>query len=135
MGKKTDNGLYRGYHALAWHFTNSRSLGNRAREVLKQADAGLEIVYVPSIVLGELMHICARGRTSLSFADTLSRIESGDNYHVIPLDLAVINAATAIQSSLEMHDLFIVATARMLGAAVITKDAQIIASGEVTIVW
>ncbi|RLT45495.1 MAG: PIN domain-containing protein [Chloroflexi bacterium] len=122
-------------HALAWHFANSPSLGNAARWVLSRADSGIEIVYVPSIVLGELMHICARGRTSLSFADTLARIESGDNYHVIPLDLAVINAASAIQSPLEMHDLFIVATAKMLDAAVITKDAQIVASGEVTIVW
>ena len=122
-------------HALAWHFANSASLGAEARRVLKRADSGLDIVYVPSIVLGELMHICAKGRTSLSFADTLSRIESGDNYHVIPLDLSVIHAASRIQSSLEMHDLLIVATARMLDAAIITKDAQIVASGEATIVW
>lgn len=122
-------------HALAWHFANSPSLGSEARRILNRADSGLEIVYIPTIVLAELLHISTKGRTPLSFADTVSRIEAGDNYRVLPLDLMTLKAANTLSIALEMHDLLIVTTARMLNVPVITKDSMIIASRAVTIVW
>lgn len=45
-------------HALVWFFTNSPTLGQTALQLMREADAGREVIIIPTIVLGELMSIC-----------------------------------------------------------------------------
>jgi len=71
----------------------------------------------------------------MPFQDALSRIEEGDNYEIVALDLQVLKAASEIQTGLEMHDRFIAATAKVLGLPLITKDKEITAAGIVEVVW
>jgi len=71
----------------------------------------------------------------MPFQDALSRIEEGDNYEIVALDLQVLKAASEIQAGLEMHDRFIAATAKVLGLPLITKDKEITAAGIVEVVW
>ena len=56
---------------------------------------------------------------------------------VVPLDLAIVKALRAVKRAKvpEMPDRIIVATAKHLGAKIITKDAAIAAAGLVPTVW
>jgi predicted nucleic acid-binding protein len=101
---------------------------------MPEADAGREVIIIPTIVLAELMSICKSGKTPLDFSTTLSRLEAGDNYQIIPLDLTIIKAANDIQAELEMHDRLIVATALLLSVPVLTKDETIAQSGTLPVV-
>jgi PIN domain nuclease of toxin-antitoxin system len=122
-------------HALVWFFTNSPTLGQTALHLMREADAGREVIIIPTIVLGELMSICQSGKAPLDFSTTLARLETGDNYQIVSLDLATIKLASNIQAELEMHDRFIVATAQLFNVPVLTKDQKITDSGIVNIVW
>lgn len=122
-------------HALVWFFTNSRRLSQTALHIMREADAGREVIFIPTIVLAELMSICKSGKTPLDFSTTLGRLEAGDNYQIIPLDLTIIKAANDIQAELEMHDRLIVATAQLLSVPVLTKDEMIVQSGALPVVW
>ena len=122
-------------HPLIWHFTQDPRLSPKALEVFRSSAAGREIIVVPTIVLGEILHVSEAGKMQGSFQDVLSRIEEGDNYEIVALDLQVLKAASEIQVGLEMHDRFIVATAKALGLPLITKDKKITAAGIVEVVW
>jgi PIN domain nuclease of toxin-antitoxin system len=65
----------------------------------------------------------------------LAKLEAGDNYQFVPLDLATLKAANDIQAELEMHDRLIVATAQLFSAPILTKDKQITDSGLISVVW
>jgi predicted nucleic acid-binding protein len=122
-------------HPLIWHFTQDPRLSPKALEVFRSSAAGREIIIVPTIVLGEILHVSEAGKMQGSFQDVLSRIEEGDNYEIVALDLQVLKAASEIQVGLEMHDRFITATAKVLGLPLITKDKEITAAGIVEVVW
>ncbi len=122
-------------HALVWFFTGSSRLGSSALQVMRQVDAGQDVIIIPTIVLGELMSICKSGKASLDFSTDLEKLEAGDNYQIVPLDIATLKIADAIQAELEMHDRFIVATAQRFNTPVLTKDRVIIQSGTVKTIW
>ncbi|MBM4464758.1 MAG: type II toxin-antitoxin system VapC family toxin [Chloroflexi bacterium] len=122
-------------HPLIWHFTQDPRLSPKALGIFRSSAAGREIIIVPTIVLGEILHVSEAGRTPVSFQDVLSRIEKGDNYEIAALGLDVLKAASEIQVGLEMHDRFITATAKVLGLPLITKDKEITAAGIVEVVW
>lgn len=123
-------------HPLIWHFTHNPRLSTKVLEIFRNSAAGKEIIIVPTIVLGEILHVSEAGRTPVSFQDVLSKIEEGDNYdEIAALDLHVLKAASEIQVGLEMHDRFIIATAKVLGLPLITKDKEMTAAGIVEVVW
>ncbi len=122
-------------HPLVWHFTQSKRLSNRAASIFNAADVGQEVIYVPAIVLSELMHIAEAGRVPLNFSETLKQMKAGDNYIIVPLDVDIIEAASQIRVRLEMHDRLVVATAKVLNVPLITRDEAITIAGIVSVVW
>lgn len=122
-------------HPLIWYLTRDPRLSAKALEIFRSSAAGKEIIIVPTIVLGEILYVSEAGRTPVPFQDVLSRIEEGDNYEIAALDLHVLKAASEIQVGLEMHDRFIIATAKVLGLPLITKDKEITAAGIVEVAW
>jgi predicted nucleic acid-binding protein len=122
-------------HALVWHLTGSPKLGAEAAETFRRCEAGHEVILFPTIVLAELLHICDHGRVPIDFAHTLARIQLGDNYGIVPLDLTIIQEASRLGGSLELHDRLLAATAVSLGLPLITADASITASGIVRVLW
>ena len=122
-------------HSLIWYFARDPRLSTKALEIFRSSAAGREIIIVPTIVLGEILYVSEAGKTPMPFQDALSRIEEGDNYEIVALDLQVLKAASEIQAGLEMHDRFIIATAKVLGLPLITKDKEITAAGIVEVVW
>jgi PIN domain nuclease of toxin-antitoxin system len=122
-------------HALVWHITGDRRLSEEARAILAQADQALVLVYVPTIVLAEVMYLAERGRIGIAFSDVLTAVRDGAGYLVYPFDEAVLERASEAKRIPELFDRIIVATAILTQATVITKDEAITASRVVKTVW
>lgn len=121
-------------HALVWYFTRDSRLGRGAAAAFNEADA-LGVVYIPTIVLAEIMYISQRGRISISFEKTLEYLERALNYTILPLDVPTLKLASSIAFPFEMHDKLIVASALAAGASLITKDEVITKSRIIATVW
>lgn len=122
-------------HPLLWHLTEDVKLGRRAKEVLDKTDRGEITVIVPTIVLAEALFILEKKRADLEFKDVLKKIARSLNYAAYPLDLQIILKCQELKKIPEIHDRIIVATAKILGAKVLTRNRKIAKSGEVEVMW
>lgn len=121
-------------HSLVWYFTDDSRLSKKALQAF-QASEEKGTVFVPAVVLAEIMFIARKGRIRLSFEDTLNRIEESENFEIIPLNAEILRAADKIEADLEMHDRLITATALCRNASLITKDETLRESGVVSTIW
>ncbi len=121
-------------HSLVWYFTDDSRLSNAALRAF-QASEGEGTIIVPAVVLAEIMFISKKGRITLSFNDTLKRIEESENFEVSPLNAEILRSADKIEADLEMHDRLIAATALHYDVALITRDDTIARSGVVSTIW
>lgn len=107
--------------ALLWLVTGSKELSRRARDAVEQTS----IAYVSAITAWEISLKAARGRVSLPiepgewFAEALEQ----HNLTLASLEVDILIAA----NSLPWHhrdpaDRFIIATAKKLGASIVTTD-------------
>lgn len=119
-------------HALIWYLLGT--LPGRVDEIFRQAETGETIVYIPTIVLAECFHLVKHGKIALDFDELLARIEESDNFIVVSFDFGIVKLLPLINAP-ELHDRIIVATARLLGAVLITKDKEIVESEDVRVVW
>jgi predicted nucleic acid-binding protein len=76
-------------HALVWHIADDKRLGKEARAILTQADQALVLVYVPTIVLAEVMYLAERGRINVAFLDVLTAVRDSAGYLIYPFDESV----------------------------------------------
>jgi len=121
-------------HSLVWYFTDDARLSTKALKAFEQTiQEGL--VTVPAVVLAEIIFIAKKGRVSLSFEQTIERIESFENFDIAPLDIDILKLADKIEVDMEMHDKLIVATALNLKASLITRDKRMREVGIVSTVW
>jgi PIN domain nuclease of toxin-antitoxin system len=122
-------------HALVWWIEGNSRLSATASAAL--ADPRAQVI-VPSIVLAEIRFLYARGRILIDLDATLAHIRSAPNYRTHPLDEQVV---ALLPAGLDIHDGIIVATALLTAntpgqtVALITRDAQITASGVVPVIW
>ncbi len=124
-------------HALLWFLAGSPQLGGAAKEILQ--DSASEH-YLPATVLAEACWIVERGKVPLTVSDVLTAVDNDPRISIIPLDRNVIVRSNRLTEIGEMHDRQIVATALVLqdqGEIVdlLTKDANIIASGLIAVTW
>lgn len=122
-------------HVIVWFLEDDPRLSKAASDALDDANAQLVI---PTIVLAEIAFLYARHRITIDLPQVFSYIANAMNCVVYPLDEFVIRQ---LPTTLDIHDAIIVATAIMfrneLGedTALITKDAEIVASGMVRVIW
>jgi PIN domain nuclease of toxin-antitoxin system len=121
-------------HSLVWYFTADSHLSEKALKAF-ELSAQEGIVLIPSIVLAEIIFISKKGRITLTFEETLKRIEEYDNFDIAALDVDILKEVDKIEADLEMHDKLIVATSLYFKAALITKDQRIKEAGIVTTIW
>ncbi|MEK6680242.1 MAG: PIN domain-containing protein, partial [Nitrospirota bacterium] len=100
-------------------------------EQTKQKD----LIIIPTVVLAELMFISQKGRITITFSETLKKIEESENFNVAPLDIEILKVTDKMKAAIEMHDKLIVATALYFEAALITRDEGIKKLGIVSTVW
>ncbi|MGH2560327.1 MAG: type II toxin-antitoxin system VapC family toxin [Thermomicrobiales bacterium] len=126
-------------HALYWYLAESSRLSDVVREILRGADEGIHHVYVPGVVLVELVYLAERGRVENGPVTRAFNLFGGPagTYRLAALDqhtaLAMREVPRAVVA--DMPDRIITATARQLGLPLITRDAAIHRSGVVTVVW
>jgi len=121
-------------HSIIWYFTDDPRLSQHALEAFeKTIQEG--VIIIPSVVLAEIMYIAGKGKITLTFDQTLQRIDSYENFIVAALDLDILKLADKIKAELEMHDKLILATALYHNASLITRDPLIRDSGVCPIVW
>jgi len=122
-------------HPLVWFLEGSSRLSTAAQNALIDTTAQ---VVVPTIVLAEITFLYARHRITIDLPHVLAHMASAANCLVYPLDGAVVERLPA---TLNIHDAIIVATALVFrdvlseSTAVVTKDADITASGLINVLW
>jgi PIN domain nuclease of toxin-antitoxin system len=121
-------------HPIVWYFTDDPRLSRHALEVFEKTIRE-EVIIIPIIVLAEIMYISNKGKITLTFAETLQKINSYENFIVVPLDLEILKVVEKIKLNLEMHDKLIVATTLYYNASLITRDPLITKSGACTTIW
>jgi len=122
-------------HAFLWFLTEDKKLGKKAREIFESCDKDEVIIVIPTIVLMESLLICERKKLDLRFKRILAKIQNSLNYPVYPLDVEVVSICQELKQFSDLHDRIIVATAKMLDAALITKDRGIRQAKVVKTVW
>ena len=121
-------------HSIVWYFTDDPRLSRRALEVFeKTIKEG--VIIIPTVVLAEIMYIEGKGKITLTFDETLQKIDSYENFIVAALDLEILKVAEKIRVDLEMHDKLIAATALYYDASLITRDPLITKSGACATIW
>ena len=121
-------------HSLVWYFSDDARLSEKALRAFEETiEEG--IIIVPSIVLAEIIFIAKKGRITLTFEETLRKIEGQENFEVAALDSDILKVADKIEVDMEMHDKLIVATSLHFESALITRDKRINESGIVSTIW
>lgn len=121
-------------HSIVWYFTEDSRLSKKALEVF-EGTMKQGVVIIPAVVLAKIMFIAKKGKITLTFEETLKKIEEYENFDVAPLDVDILKVADKIEAELEMHDKLIVATALHFNAALITKDRSITDTGLCSTIW
>ena len=121
-------------HSIVWYFTDDPRLSRCALEVFEKTIKEGAII-IPTVVLAEIIYIAGKGKITLTFDETLQKIDSYENFIVAALDLEILKVAEKIKLNLEMHDKLIAATALYYNASLITRDPLITKSGACTTIW
>ena len=112
-------------HAFVWYLDKglNKKLSKKALYFIEEAEKN-DIIYIPIIVLVELLYLIEKGRVNLSFSKILTKIEYSYNYQIIPLDVGIVKIAKKIKG-LETHDRLILAVARETNTKLISKDREL----------
>jgi PIN domain nuclease of toxin-antitoxin system len=124
-------------HALLFHGAASRTLGRRAAAHFEACERQHALVYVPAAVIWEVSLLARASRINLqrpvrSFFEDLF---SNPAYHPLDLTPEQVYLADELRFTRDPFDALIVAAARTLALPLLTRDADIRASGAVRVVW
>jgi len=121
-------------HTLIWyvHEPSKSNLSSLALEAIRSAERD-GIIYVPTIVLLEVLRVIEKGRYPLSFEALLSDLERSKHHEIVPFDTRLLRVAMTVQG-LELHDRLIAATAILTNSILISRDRTIGTPG-VNVVW
>lgn len=126
-------------HTLIWWATGDATLSLRAKTVIDQEQAIEGDIIVSSITAWEIAMLVAKGRLMLT-VDVKTWIEAVadiDQVRFLPVDNDI--AMQSVHLPGEFHsdpaDRIIVATARKLGAILVTKDEKITHYQHALTVW
>ena len=126
-------------HPLIWHLTQDHAkLSPLARRIFEETDRGLHTVWIPSIVLVEVVYISEKKNILPHGGSSfLTRLAGATNFRIDPLDLPTVSAMQVIPRAkiTGMPDRIIAATSLKLGLPLITADPQITTSGLVPVAW
>jgi len=124
-------------HALIFHAAGGDRLGPRAAAFFGRCERGEAIVYVPTAVMWECSLLARVSRINLrrtvgAFFDDLF---SNPAYQPLDVTPAHVCVADELRFTRDPFDALICASARTVGAPLITPDAQIRGSGVVATIW
>ena len=124
-------------NALILYATKSSRLGGRARRLFEAAEQRDTVIYVPLAVVWELAIANRAGRVKLrqSVAQFVDDLVSNPAFAPYDLTLDQIYTAANLGFNRDPFDALIVAAAQLLALPLLTRDAEIIESGAVPVIW
>ena len=126
-------------HAAIWYLENLSNISLTAAAAIDDALNNNRIVYVPGIVLVELVYLIERNRVSgIALQRLFVLLDDPDSGFILaPLDVGVAQSMKSIPRDTvpDMPDRIIAATALHLNVPLITRDAKIQALSNVKIIW
>ena len=128
-------------HPLVWHFWRPARLGAAAQAAFQAAETGLARLYLPAVVLAELVMVVEKGRVkwmTVTMADLMAQINHmrrSASYEFLPLEPDTVIASRTLIAVPEIFDRLIVAEALRLGLPLITHDTVITNSKVVPVIW
>ena len=120
--------------ALVLHL-EARRMGTEAETVFAAVETGEATVYIPAMVLAEILYLSERGRIQTSLSTVQSYLKKYSQCRVYPLDWSVVEAARNLTDIPELHDRLIAATASVLGIPLLTNDRVIAAAKNISTIW
>ncbi|MCV7008043.1 MULTISPECIES: type II toxin-antitoxin system VapC family toxin [Mycobacterium] len=125
-------------HALIWFTQGSPQLSARASEALREAEAtdGIAVSVATLVDLWYVTHTTERVSTR-ELSELRGLLMASSAVHLYPVDVDVVDAYTRISREVlrDPWDRFIVVTALILRAPLVTRDGAIQNSGLVQTVW
>ena len=121
--------------ALLGHLEKRRKLGKQVQKILDEADQGRHTIALSGITLMEVLYLSERGRIAVGLGTLGDWLAQSRNYIVVPVGFDVIVATATIDDIPELHDRVIAGTAAWLDVAILTKDADMVASRHVRTIW
>lgn len=116
-------------HALLWYLGGSPQLSMTARAAFDEAVSGSNQVIVPAIVLAELVMLAEKRRGAIDVNRIVATLQSIPGFRLTSLSPEVAIRIQSLTVLPDIHDRLIVAEALESGAALITRDRLITASG------
>jgi len=126
-------------HPLVWHLTRDAHLSPRCRRVFAQAEAGKSTIWVPAIVLVEVIYLVEKRRLpEVLTSQVFALLEPpAVNYRLVGLDLNILRALPQVKREAvpDMPDRIIAATALSLGLPLLTRDQALTAVEGLEVIW
>ena len=124
-------------HALLFHAGHSKALGRRAAAHFDACERQQALLYVPVAVIWEVSLLARASRINLRrpIRDFCDDLFSNPAYHPFDLTPEQVYLADELRFTRDPFDALIVAAARSLALPLLTRDADIRASGGVRVVW
>lgn len=125
-------------HPFFWSLFAEHRLTPRVRSIFQQVGGGEHTLYIPAIVLTELMLIVERRCAAAKYAEcveALQLLKAAGNYLFLPLMPDTVIASYALSDIPDIFDRLIAAEARRLRRPLITCDPMITSSGLVDTLW
>ena len=126
-------------HSLLWHIFQNKRLSEKAASIFRETDNGEGEIYIPTIVLVEIVYLVEKQRIPQESIDSVTGLldAHATNYRLTPIMPATIHAMQMVPRQLipDMPDRIITATALELGLPLITKDSKITAANVVKVIW
>ncbi len=116
-------------HALVWLLEGNARLGQKSRDLIFAA-AQAEHLYVSAITPWEIAMLVSKGRLSFAqeIGEWLKTALAMPGIRMVPLSIEISVASTQLPGNFHADpaDRMIVATARYLGATLVTEDKLIL---------
>jgi len=124
-------------HPLIFHAAGGGRLGTKAKAQFAAAEAGRTIVYVPAAVMWEVALLARIVRINLRrpVREFFSDLFSNPAYQPHDLTAAQVFDAADLRFTRDPFDGLVVAAARDLDLALISRDSAVRASGSVRVIW
>ena len=112
-------------HAFIWYLVDDPRLSKKAKEIFALSDIGRATLIVSAVVMLECMAILEKKKVKLNFEEILLKISQASNFIFAEINFGLIIETNRIKGTRDLHDRVIIATAKLYGADLVSKDAQI----------
>jgi len=93
------------------------------------------VIFIPSIVIAEVLSIFDKKRVTFNFKDLIRKIRASNNFAIVPLDYPILEKMFELKEIPELHDKIIASTGKYLKATIITKDKALQNIRSIKTIW